>query len=275
MRIELMLVSTLWMLAVGRSFAIFPPLPIRSLAASTCASTATKTSSTACGAAPSLQSDFSSTWIPRGGNQNGGYSSYPYDDRGASYYPQDDDENYASYSLLTKNTNYTNRKIGLPLFGVGVALTLLGASLFFNATLIRLGHLAWSVGMVLSLGPGKTAGYMFQPQKARATISGCLGFLLVMMGWPLFGIILEVFGFLNLFGNMFPVAWALLQTIPGIGPLLRQSSSSSSRGRGGRSSQGSGGANGPYGYQQQQQGDQYYDQQNYYEDPDDSNQRYY
>lgn len=114
-----------------------------------------------------------------------------------------------------------NRQIGLPLLGIGAVLTILGVSLFFNKTLMRLGNLFFVAGVPMTIGPGRTAGYFFQPTKARAT--GCLtvGIFLVFVGWPVLGIILEIFGFLNLFGNMFPVAMAVLKTMPGIGPLLR------------------------------------------------------
>lgn len=114
-----------------------------------------------------------------------------------------------------------NRKIGLPLLGIGAALTVLGISLFFNKTLMRLGNLFFVAGVPMTIGPGRTAGYFFQPTKARATGCLALGIFLVFVGWPVLGIALELFGFLNLFGNMFPVAMVVLKTMPVIGPLLR------------------------------------------------------
>ena len=42
----------------------------------------------------------------------------------------------------------------------------------------------------------------------------------MFIGSPVFGMILEVFGLLNLFGNMFPVILAVAKTMPGIGPIL-------------------------------------------------------
>jgi hypothetical protein len=114
-----------------------------------------------------------------------------------------------------------NRKIGLPLLGVGGVLTILGISLFFNKALMRLGNLFFVAGVPITIGPGRTVGYFFQPKKARATGCLTLGIILVFVGWPVLGIILEAFGVLNLFGNMFPVAMAILKTMPVIGPLLR------------------------------------------------------
>ena len=114
-----------------------------------------------------------------------------------------------------------NRKIGLPMLGIGAALTVLGVSLFFNKTLMRLGNLFFVAGVPMTIGAGRTAGYFLQSTKMRAT--GCLlaGIFLVFIGWPVFGIALEAFGMLNLFGNMFPLAMAVLKTMPVIGPLLK------------------------------------------------------
>jgi hypothetical protein len=105
--------------------------------------------------------------------------------------------------------------------GIGAALTILGMSLFFNKTLMRLGNLFFVAGVPMTLGPGRTAGYFFQPKKARATACLALGLFLVFVGWPIIGLLLEGFGLLNLFGNMFPVAMVILKQMPIIGPLLK------------------------------------------------------
>jgi hypothetical protein len=125
-------------------------------------------------------------------------------------------ESIPGFSTISKG----NRKIGSMLVGGGVVFTLLGISLFFNKTLMRLGNLLLCVGVPILIGPGRTAGYFLQPTKARAT--GCLlfGIFLVFVGWPIFGIALEVFGLLNLFGNMFPVILVILRQMPVIGDLI-------------------------------------------------------
>lgn len=124
-----------------------------------------------------------------------------------------------------------NKKIGMTLLGAGAVSTLLGISLFFNKTLMRLGNLLFIAGVPLFIGPGRTTGYFLQPKKARAT--GCLGFgiFLVMIGWPVLGIALEAFGIMNLFGNMFPVFMVLLKQMPIIGPILKGDGGSKSKGK--------------------------------------------
>lgn len=122
-----------------------------------------------------------------------------------------------------------NKKVGLILLGGGGIFTMVGMSLFFNKSLMRIGNLLFIAGIPMTIGPGRTAGYFLQPKKARAT--GCLmaGIFLVMVGWPIFGIALEIFGLLNLFGNMFPVAMVLLKQLPGVGNLFNSNNSGGSR----------------------------------------------
>ena len=163
-----------------------------------------------------------------------------------------------------------NRKIGIPLLAIGGALTILGVSLFFNKTLMRLGNLFFVAGVPMTLGPGRTAGYFFQPKKARAT--GCLvaGVMLVFIGWPIFGIILEAFGLLNLFGNMFPMALMIMKQMPVIGPLLKGNTRSDKK----KDETFSGGSdwNDDYDYYQNDRDhDPYYDDRGYPGD-DDNNQ---
>lgn len=46
------------------------------------------------------------------------------------------------------------------------------------------------------------------------------GIILVLFGWTKLGMFLELFGFLNLFGSLFPIALAFLRRLPVIGPCL-------------------------------------------------------
>ena len=167
-----------------------------------------------------------------------------------------------------------NRKIGLPMLGIGAALTVLGVSLFFNKTLMRLGNLFFVAGVPMTIGAGRTAGYFLQSTKMRATGCLSLGIFLVFIGWPVFGIALEAFGMLNLFGNMFPLAMAVLKTMPVIGPLLKGGDSGATDKRSSRGSRYSAeddedyyGGRGNDGYDRG-----YYDDG---QDNDDDNRRYY
>ncbi|KAL3773467.1 hypothetical protein ACHAW5_010834 [Stephanodiscus triporus] len=127
---------------------------------------------------------------------------------------------YESRTAFPPALTSPNRKLGVIFLSSGAAFTILGITLFFNKTLMRLGNLLFVAGVPLMIGPGRTAGYFLQPQKARAT--GCLGcgIFLVLVGHPVIGILLEVFGLLNLFGNMFPLVALMAKNLPVVGGLF-------------------------------------------------------
>lgn len=71
------------------------------------------------------------------------------------------------------------------------------------------------------IGVKKTGKFFFQKRKLRGTACFLSGVFLVFIGWPFFGIIIEAFGFLNLFGDFFPVVLAFLRNMPVIGTFLQ------------------------------------------------------
>jgi hypothetical protein len=56
--------------------------------------------------------------------------------------------------------------------------------------------------------------------RIRGTVCFFLGIFLVILRWGLIGMSLEVFGFLNLFGNFLPIVLTVGRQIPVLGKLL-------------------------------------------------------
>ena len=56
--------------------------------------------------------------------------------------------------------------------------------------------------------------------RIRGTVYSFLGILLVTLRWGLFGLILEGFGFLNLFGNFLPTVLLVGRQVPGLSTVL-------------------------------------------------------
>jgi hypothetical protein len=67
--------------------------------------------------------------------------------------------------------------------------------------LLVVAQLLFLLGITLLIGFKKTLIFFKRPSKLRGT--GCFlgGILLVLVGWPVVGMVVEVFGILNLFGN--------------------------------------------------------------------------
>jgi hypothetical protein len=58
-------------------------------------------------------------------------------------------------------------------------------------------------GLFLIIGPQKTFFFFARRNKLRGTICFLGGILLVFLKWPTIGVLVEMFGFLNLFGCVF------------------------------------------------------------------------
>ncbi|KAI9503595.1 Golgi Transport [Coemansia spiralis] len=112
------------------------------------------------------------------------------------------------------------QKIGVGLTAFGIALIGLGVILFFDAGLIAIGNILFLAGMSMIIGIQKTFFFFTRRDKIRGSIAFFIGFSLVLIKWSILGIIVEAFGFLNLFGDFFPVAINFLRSLPIIGRFL-------------------------------------------------------
>jgi hypothetical protein len=134
----------------------------------------------------------------------------------------------------------------------------LGVILFFDGALLALGNVRsvntprwlscnptsqvlFVSGLTLIIGPQKTFYFFARKQKIRGTICFLGGIILVFLKWPFVGMIVETFGFLNLFGyadlcsflfitpmandsnersDFFPVILTFLRQLPFVGTFL-------------------------------------------------------
>ncbi|KIO20310.1 hypothetical protein M407DRAFT_245852 [Tulasnella calospora MUT 4182] len=112
------------------------------------------------------------------------------------------------------------QKIGVGLTSFGVFFMFLGVMLFFDGGLLALGNILFVTGLTLIIGPTKTFYFFARKQKLRGTLCFFGGILLVFFKWPVIGILVEFFGFLNLFGDFFPVILTFLRQLPVVGTFL-------------------------------------------------------
>ncbi|PCH43814.1 Got1-domain-containing protein [Wolfiporia cocos MD-104 SS10] len=112
------------------------------------------------------------------------------------------------------------QKIGVALTSFGALFMVLGVLLFFDGALLALGNILFLAGFPLIIGTQKTFYFFARKQKLRGTICFIGGIILVFCKWPFIGVIVETLGFLNLFGDFFPVVLTFLRQVPGIGHVL-------------------------------------------------------
>ena len=105
---------------------------------------------------------------------------------------------------FTRFTDY--RKIGIGLSTGGLLFTVLGVFMFFDRGLLAMGNILFLMGVMLIIGPKRTGRFFFQWRKAKGTACFMGGMALVLYGYAMIGILIEGWGFLNLFGDFFPTA---------------------------------------------------------------------
>eukprot|EP00033_Pygsuia_biforma_P000654 GCRY01000769.1.p1 GENE.GCRY01000769.1~~GCRY01000769.1.p1 ORF type:complete len:140 (+),score=9.76 GCRY01000769.1:148-567(+) len=112
------------------------------------------------------------------------------------------------------------QKIGAGLTAAGCAFVVLGVMFFLDRGLLAMGNLLFVGGVMLLMGMQRTMNFFLRKQKLKGTACFVLGIILVLWGWCFFGILVEGFGFINLFGNFFPHVLDFLRSMPFIGTVL-------------------------------------------------------
>lgn len=97
---------------------------------------------------------------------------------------------------------------------------LIGVMLFFDGGLLAIGNILFLAGLLLVIGMQRSVFFFLRKGKIRGSLAFFGGILLVFLKWPVIGMGLELFGFINLFGDFFPVVLGFLRKLPVIGTVL-------------------------------------------------------
>ncbi|KAL5502752.1 hypothetical protein EMCRGX_G009573 [Ephydatia muelleri] len=112
------------------------------------------------------------------------------------------------------------QKIGLGLVLFGLGFLTLGVLLIFDKALLAMGNLMFVAGIGCIIGPQRTYQFFFQTHKLKGTLFFFGGILVVLVGWPLVGMLLEMYGAFLLFGGLLPHVVLFLRRAPVIGHVL-------------------------------------------------------
>mmetsp|Transcript_15861 Transcript_15861/g.44356 ORF Transcript_15861/g.44356 Transcript_15861/m.44356 type:complete len:140 (+) Transcript_15861:419-838(+) len=112
------------------------------------------------------------------------------------------------------------RKIGIGLTGFGILFSFLGILFFFDKGLLAMGNVLFLSGVAMTIGPGATVRFFLRPKNFKGSGFFLGGAILVIIGWPMIGMILEGYGFIVLFSGFFPTVIMFLKKIPGASVLL-------------------------------------------------------
>lgn len=114
------------------------------------------------------------------------------------------------------------RKIGIGLTGFGVLFSFLGIIFFFDKGLLAMGNILFIAGVTLTIGTKSTVSFFLKPRNYKGSVSFVVGFIMVLIGWTIIGMILEAYGFIVLFSGFWPTVIVFLGRVPVLGLLLRQ-----------------------------------------------------
>ena len=80
------------------------------------------------------------------------------------------------------------------------------------------------MGLVVLIGPKNTLVFFAKKNRIQGSACYFAGFLLIIIGWFLFttiGFLLQMYGLFMLFGSFMPTMLNYAQTLPTIGPFVR------------------------------------------------------
>lgn len=113
------------------------------------------------------------------------------------------------------------KKIGIGLTGFGILFFFLGVIFLFDKGLLALGNILFLAGVMLTIGMKSTAQFFMKQSHYKGSIAFVVGFFVVLVGWSVIGMIMEVYGFIVLFSGFLPTVLIFLQRIPVLGWFLQ------------------------------------------------------
>ncbi|KAL7567762.1 hypothetical protein ACA910_000517 [Epithemia clementina (nom. ined.)] len=114
-----------------------------------------------------------------------------------------------------------NTKIGTGLLFLGCVFLLLGCMFLFDSAMLAIGDILFLSGLTLTIGVSRTVRFFSRPDRIRGIIAFFGGIVLVMIRWPIFGMICQFYGLIYLFGQFFPIAVDSMKDTPVIGEFFR------------------------------------------------------
>jgi len=117
-------------------------------------------------------------------------------------------------------------KIGVGLIAIGLVFYILGICFFLDRGFLCIGNLSFIMGLVALVGPKGTVGFFSRKGKIVGSAVFFGGFVLIVIGWFLFttfGFGLQMYGLFLLFRDFIRVIFSYAQTLPVIGPIIRNS----------------------------------------------------
>lgn len=116
---------------------------------------------------------------------------------------------------------HDNTKIGTGLLFLGCVFLFLGCIFLFDSAMLALGDILFLTGLTLTIGVSRTVRFFSRPDRMRGILSFFGGVVLVLFRWPIFGMMLQFYGLIYLFGQFFPIAAQSMRDVPVVGEVFK------------------------------------------------------
>ncbi|KAF2281552.1 Got1-domain-containing protein [Westerdykella ornata] len=93
--------------------------------------------------------------------------------------------------------------------------------MFFDRAMLAMGNILFLIGLTLIIGPQKTALFFARRQKWKGTAAFAAGISLILLRWPFFGFLIELYGILVLFGDFLATVAGFVGGVPVVGPVVK------------------------------------------------------
>lgn len=100
---------------------------------------------------------------------------------------------------MSSPRNSEREQVGLMVAGMGLFYIAFGVSMMFDRALLACGNLMFITGVIVAVGFTKVVEFTFNKSNVKGTIFFSGGVLLVLVQWPILGLIAESIGFIVLF----------------------------------------------------------------------------
>lgn len=114
-----------------------------------------------------------------------------------------------------------NTKIGTALLFLGCVFLFLGCIFLFDSAMLAIGDILFLLGLTLTIGVSRTLRFFSRADRIRGIFAFFGGIVLVMIRWPIIGMMCQFYGLIYLFGQFFPIAADSMKDTPVIGEFFR------------------------------------------------------
>ena len=117
-----------------------------------------------------------------------------------------------------------NTKLGTGLLFLGCVFLFLGCIFLFDSAMLAIGDILFLVGLTLTIGVSRTLRFFSRPDRMRGIVAFFGGVFLVMIRWPIIGMMAQFYGLIYLFGQFFPIAAQSMKDLPVVGGVFKMPS---------------------------------------------------